>query len=1287
MTVLVVAAFWAAFPASAEGQAGTATDRAALEALYDATGGANWTNSAGWKTDAPLSEWFGVSTDESGRVTGLYLGGNDLTGPIPGELGSLLNLEWLGLGGNDLTGPVPSWLGDLVRLRSLSLGDNALTGAIPGELGSLLNLEWLGLGVNDLTGPVPSWLGDLVRLRSLNLSWNALTGAIPGELGSLLNLEWLGLGVNDLTGPVPSWLGDLVRLRSLSLGDNALTGPIPGELGSLLNLESLWLGDNALTGPVPSSLGNLVQLRALYLRNNALIGPIPDELGSLLNLEGLGLGGNDLTGPVPSWLGDLVQLRSLNLGWNALTGPIPGELGSLLNLESLRLGVNDLTGPVPSWLGDLVRLRSLNLGWNPLTGTLPQDLTRLSELEVLNIRSTGVCAPADAAFQAWLATIDFSGATCNRPPQPVGAIPAQALTRPGPAHGVSVGAYFSDPDDDPLTWSAVSSDPRTVAVLVSGDTVWLVPEAAGAATVTVTARDPAGLSATQDIAVTTAATAGPQSDREVLAALYDATGGANWTDSTNWLTDAPLSEWFGVSTDESGRVTRLWLDNNALTGPIPGELGSLLNLEWLGLGGNDLTGPVPSWLGDLVRLRSLNLGWNALTGPIPGELGSLLNLEWLGLGGNDLTGPVPSWLGDLVRLRSLNLGWNALTGPIPGELGSLLNLVWLGLGGNDLTGPVPSWLGDLVRLRSLNLGWNALTGPIPGELGSLLNLEWLWLDGNDLTGPVPSWLGDLVRLRFLHLGGNDLTGPIPGELGSLVNLESLSLSFAWGLSGALPPGLRSAASLGALDVFATQACAPAAWRDWLKTIEFTGPLCGTETVTIDVAVVHTPAAREAAGGAAAISAVIDLMIAETNQAYATSGVRPRVALVGRAEVQYVETGDSVTDLNRLADPSDGHMDEAHALRDRVGADLVHLIVDADKTDVGGRAFRPGAFGLTTHGGGGRTFAHELGHNKGLRHDRYQAHHHEGGVSLDPAYGYVNQQGFVPGAVPSRRWATIMSYATQCRDAHTACSGLLRFSNPRQHYNGDPLGVPFGSGESGVTGPADAAAVLDATGPAVALWRDHVARPNRPPATVGTLPDRTVARDGVLNVDVSSAFVDPDGDALTYAVSSSAPGVVTAAAAGARVTLTAVRAGTATIRVTVTDPGGLRAAQSFTVTVTEPVSQSAPFTDDPIRPGVTPVRAVHFAELRARIDALRVAAGLGRFGWTDPVLRPGATPVRLVHLLELRQALGAADAAAGRAAPRWTDAAPAAGTTPIRAAHLMELRAAVLALESGAATAP
>ena len=202
--------------------------------------------------------------------------------------------------------------------------------------------------------------------------------------------------------------------------------------------------------------------------------------------------------------------------------------------------------------------------------------------------------------------------------------------------------------------------------------------------------------------------------------------------------------------------------------------------------------------------------------------------------------------------------------------------------------------------------------------------------------------------------------------------------------------------------------------------------------------------------------------------------------------------------------------------------------------------------------------------------------------------------------------------------------------------------------------------------------------NRSPAPTGTLPNRMLAPDDNLTVDVSGAFVDPDGDALSFTASSSASQVVTARVTGAFVMLAAASEGAATIRVTATDPGGLSATQVFTVTVE--VSVSVPFTDHPIRPGVTPVKAVHFTELRARIDALRRAAGLPAFSWTDSVLSPGVTQVKLVHLREFREALGDAYVAAGRGEARWTDSPPTAGSTPIRAAHVMELRAAVVALE-------
>ena len=290
-------------------------------------------------------------------------------------------------------------------------------------------------------------------------------------------------------------------------------------------------------------------------------------------------------------------------------------------------------------------------------------------------------------------------------------------------------------------------------------------------------------------------------DRAALEALYDATGGPGWTDSTNWNTSAPIGEWFGVSTDAAGRVTRAGAARQRVDGAHshrPGRLGSAADTESRNSVGLHFTAvvreradradsahvgafdrppvvvpqrerldwPHPERIGTPGEPGELQLWGNALdrsgpgvvgepdrppvgaprrettwTGPIPSELGNLENLENLQLWNNALTGPVPAWLGNLTGLRSVHLGGNDLTGPIPSELGNLENLEYLQLWNNALTGPVPAWLGNLTGLRSLGLGGNDLTGPIPSELGNLENLEWLVLWDNALTGPVPAWVG------------------------------------------------------------------------------------------------------------------------------------------------------------------------------------------------------------------------------------------------------------------------------------------------------------------------------------------------------------------------------------------------------------------------------------------------------------------------------------------------------------------------------------------------------------------
>ena len=239
---------------------------------------------------------------------------------------------------------------------------------------------------------------------------------------------------------------------------------------------------------------------------------------------------------------------------------------------------------------------------------------------------------------------------------------------------------------------------------------------------------------------------------------------------------------------------------------------------------------------------------------------------------------------------------------------------------------------------------------------------------------------------------------------------------------------------------------------------------------IDVMVMYTPLAKRYEGGRASIEALIDLFVAETNQAFAKSGVTHRINLVLRDEVDYIEEGgDFLTDIYRFRGDSDGYMDHVHELRDMYAADLVHLVVA--RSGVGGRAYiaydESVAFGLTAAYRKDLAFPHEIGHNMGLHHDRYEV-----GVPLTGSnYGYVNQRMFEPGAPESARWRTIMAYPDQCLDVIDYwCTWLPYFSNPDKTYKGAPMGVPVDHPSTGADGPADAVGILNDRSEIMANYR-------------------------------------------------------------------------------------------------------------------------------------------------------------------------------------------------------------------------
>ena len=815
-----------------------------------------------------------------------------------------------------------------------------------------------------------------------------------------------------------------------------------------------------------------------------------------------------------------------------------------------------------------------------------------------------------------------------------------------------------------------------------------------------------------------------ESDRRVLEALYDATGGPGWTDNTNWKTSAPLGDWHGVSTDDDGRVRRLHLgrngltgsipaalgrlsdlrslalDQNELTGPIPAALGRLTNLRGLNLGGNDLTGgPIPSWIRDLVHLEVLSLWRTNRTGSIPSWLGNLLDLDWLHLAYNNLTGPVPAELGRLANLRGLFLSDNPLTaGPIPAWQGGLTDLEWLGLQLTNRTGPIPPALGRLANLRALDLSDNRLTaGPIPAWLSRLTELDRLNLGLTNRTGPIPGWLGSLTNLRSVHLGHNDLTGPLPAELARLANLRELNLRFNH-LTGPVPVALTDLGELLTFDVLLTDVCVPSgpAFQRWRAAIEarggrFAGASCddhsGTGTLLqYDVASNVPP--RELELIKEGISIAQDFLASRLGGDIPVNiqlGITVKVVATGMGNQERGGGGSCCTGLDESGDARPFFdVRHPHWLNHQFPRWSGSFDLSKQKTAaheyVHAWAWSLGALSIHSSLGDwlNEGLAEYLGYEPFIRRGemrRSDVHAHmlssaihtgqasrclgwlEQSFDFDlwPGHiGYIAVEKLVAESPNGIRSLRIVNQQAR-RGLDTAFERAFGTSK-REFYDTFPDYLRSIGGPTSCLAPA-----------------------NRPPERVGTLAPLTIGVDeAAVSVEVQGAFRDPDGDALTYGATSSAPSVATVRIAGSGVTVTPISPGSATVTVTATDVGGSNTAatQSFTVTVTA----VAPFTDHPIVPGETPVRAIHFSELRSRIDALRTRGGLAAYGWTDPVLTARVTPVRLVHLLELRSALAGAYAAAGRQAPSWTDAAPAAGAAPIRAVHLMELRAAVAALE-------
>ena len=234
---------------------------------------------------------------------------------------------------------------------------------------------------------------------------------------------------------------------------------------------------------------------------------------------------NQLGGAIPPALGQLASLEWADLADNQLSGAIPPELGRLANLQSLALANNQLSGAIPPELGRLANLQTLALANNQLSGAIPPQLGQLANLQFLRLAGNQLSGPIPPELGR-LANLQSLGLADN---QLRGAIPP-ALGNLANLEALQLGGSNHLTGCIPHGLAEVPRSDLDRLGLLFCDADERLP------------------------------------DLDTLVALYHATDGANWTNNRNWLSEAPLGEWFGVTTDPNGRVTELQLEHNQLRG-------------------------------------------------------------------------------------------------------------------------------------------------------------------------------------------------------------------------------------------------------------------------------------------------------------------------------------------------------------------------------------------------------------------------------------------------------------------------------------------------------------------------------------------------------------------------------------------------------------------------------------------------------------------------------------------------------------------------------------------------
>ncbi|KAK6163642.1 hypothetical protein DH2020_000506 [Rehmannia glutinosa] len=267
-------------------------------------------------------------------LNSLRLSSNKLTGEIPSSFrNSIMQILWLNnQDGGGLTGSIDV-IGTMVGLTQVWLHGNQFTGSIPDNIGSLTSLKEFNLNRNRLVGLIPSGLANL-NLQLLDLSNNMLMGSLPKFKAAKVLYDSNSFCQSDpgaqCAPEVNALLGFLrdvnypEKLASSWTGNNPCVGPWWGiscnskNQVSIINLRNL-----GLNGTLSPSLVDLPSLMEIHLEGNNLHGILPSNLTLLNSLRLLNLSGNDFEPPLPKFNNGVNVVIDHNPKLNPSGPPLP----------------------------------------------------------------------------------------------------------------------------------------------------------------------------------------------------------------------------------------------------------------------------------------------------------------------------------------------------------------------------------------------------------------------------------------------------------------------------------------------------------------------------------------------------------------------------------------------------------------------------------------------------------------------------------------------------------------------------------------------------------------------------------------------------------------------------------------------------------------------------------------------------------------------------------------------------------------------------------------------------